>query len=118
CVGLVTGQGVDKVAAEERREVLRAVPRRRDDRATGSGQLVEERAARARRVDEDDLSGRQLSELRVEVRCRDVGTGQVEFRGLAVVAAMTAQDDIHLVLRRRLFGETVERLADFLNRRL
>ena len=66
-VGLFAGQRVDEVAAEERRVVFRAVARRGDDRPARRRQLVDERAAGARGVDEHDLLGRQLLELRVEV---------------------------------------------------
>ena len=68
----------------------------------GPDSVVDERTARARRVDEHDLLGRQLLEQRVEVGGRHVRPRQVELRGRAVVAAVADQHDEHHVLGRGL----------------
>ena len=46
------------------------------------------------------------------------GPGRLNFARLAVVAAVADQHDEDRVLRRRLLGEAIERLADLLDRRL
>src|SRR5262249_10185207 len=77
----------------------------RDDHASRAGERLEERAAGAGRVHEDNTLGLELvQELRV-IGCGEVWTRQIERRSLPVEAAVTDQYDDDLVIRVRAGGE-------------
>ena len=116
-VGRAVGERVRPVFGEARRVALHAALGRGDQRAAVGRPGLQHGAARARRVHDQLRARGHGREQRRELVAVDIGTGQVELVGFAVVAAVADEEQRERVGRLRLGGDCRETLLERLARR-